>query len=306
MQPHASSVSTTTAQGLVHPPLTVRPEYEAQVLTRLARIEPKVGSVASAARAISVMQKSAARARQRIMTRRAQADAPLAAATTTVSSTKAVAVARKSAKRKINTELLDLRLERLGLGRARVLGDGNCLFRSFAYEAWGDESLHATCRRVACYSIWDRRDEFKVYFDGDRAFERYLRDMRRDRSWGDELVIKALSDALDVNVHLVSSEESHYYIVYADPKRTRHVFLSYLSPVHYDVLELPEAHFLEAGLSQKAPLARIGRDAFVRLLSSDDDASPTEGNDNDTRVVRDPPPSANTRAGSRRVKRQHV
>lgn len=41
-------------------------------------------------------------------------------------------------------------LQRVGCVVKSVLGDGNCLFRSFSHQVYGSEDHHAIMRRVAC------------------------------------------------------------------------------------------------------------------------------------------------------------
>ena len=72
--------------------------------------------------------------------------------------------------------------------------------------------------------------------------EPYLNTMARARTWGDELTLRAFADCFEVTVHVVASTEGSWHHVYSpsalpdgsEPKK--HVFLTYLSPVHYDAL----------------------------------------------------------------------
>ncbi len=71
--------------------------------------------------------------------------------------------------------------------------------------------------------------------------------MSRAKSWGDELSLRALSDTFCVVVHVVTSTDENWHILYEPSQRSvtsvdaavgvmRHIFLSYISPVHYNAI----------------------------------------------------------------------
>ena len=70
-------------------------------------------------------------------------------------------------------------------------------------------------------------------------FGAYADEMAHSKTWGDELTLRAVADALGCTVHVVTSNEANWYLVYtpADDKPVRkHLFLTYVAPVHYDAL----------------------------------------------------------------------
>ena len=93
-----------------------------------------------------------------------------------------------------------------------------------------------------------------------RAWRRYLRRMAKARTWGDEITLRAIADAYDVKIHLVTSAREHWLLRYggddaaardargagdaggatgddAPPAaRRRELFLSYISPIHYNAV----------------------------------------------------------------------
>ena len=84
---------------------------------------------------------------------------------------------------------------------------------------------------------------FGAMFESEAEFERYLSTMALPSTWGDELCIRAFADAYQAVVHVVTSTEEHYYLKYDSPPPPtaavqKHVFLTYISPVHYDSLTL--------------------------------------------------------------------
>lgn len=66
--------------------------------------------------------------------------------------------------------------------------------------------------------------------------------MRRNRTWGDELTMRAAADTFNVRIHVITSEQENYLLHY-DPeeakkssKPQRQLFLSYVSPIHYNTV----------------------------------------------------------------------
>ena len=68
----------------------------------------------------------------------------------------------------------------------------------------------------------------------------YLGRMAKSREWGDELTLQAACGAFAVDVHVISTETEHFHLEYACPVPSaatpRKLFLSYISPIHYNVV----------------------------------------------------------------------
>ena len=133
---------------------------------------------------------------------------------------------------------LDARLTRLGMRRVAMEGDGNCQFRSIAHNVFKDQERYAEVRALATAHIEERMEYFQIYFENARAFRVWLVGMKRDRTWGDELTLRAAVDAFGMRVHVVQSTEQNWYLLYEpeEQKTKRSAFISYVSPVHYDAL----------------------------------------------------------------------
>lgn len=147
---------------------------------------------------------------------------------------------------------LDGRLEALGLTMHTMEGDGNCQFRSFAFNLFGTQSEHACVRRAAVEHIRSHSDYFGMFFDGEAELSRYLKGMARNATWGDELTLRAVVEAYGCKAHVVTSEPANWYLVYSPesgedrpeppcpkgvkkpPRAGKAVFLSYISPIHYN------------------------------------------------------------------------
>ena len=70
-----------------------------------------------------------------------------------------------------------------------------------------------------------------------------MRALERGASWGDELTLQASADAFGVVVHVVAAHDINWHLFYEPTGEAngRLVFLSYLHPVHYNVItDAPE------------------------------------------------------------------
>ncbi|PFH37901.1 OTU family cysteine protease [Besnoitia besnoiti] len=135
--------------------------------------------------------------------------------------------------------LLDQRLGFLGFKSVRSEGDGNCQFRSCSWNMFGSEEYHRVVRARAVRHMREHRDEYGVFF-GKEEFERYLKNMSRPGTWGDELTVRAIADSFQCTIHIITSTDANWYLRY-DPQDgeetlepVRHIFLTYISPIHYN------------------------------------------------------------------------
>ena len=85
--------------------------------------------------------------------------------------------------------------------------------------------------------------------------------MAHHTEWGDEVTLKAFCDLFGVVVHVVLSTGTRWYHKYTPKDASdscRHVFLSYLSPVHYDSVVLAETQRPEAAIRSRSAQASQG------------------------------------------------
>ena len=137
--------------------------------------------------------------------------------------------------------LLETRLASLRLRTVRMGDDGNCQFRALAHGLFGDQEDHQRVRDTCVEHMRRRRGEYEVFF-GD-AFDEYASSMASARTWGDELTLRACSDAFQCVIHVVQSTAENWYLVYEpqteegdgrESRRRKRLFLTYVSPVHYN------------------------------------------------------------------------
>ncbi|KAK7194966.1 OTU-like cysteine protease [Novymonas esmeraldas] len=116
---------------------------------------------------------------------------------------------------RVGVQRLYQRLSELHLVVHRVRNDGNCQFRAISHQLFGDEEYHDIVRsHVVSYMRAARAESFDHFFESPVQADAYYTNLARSKSWGDELSLRAASDCLYVNIHVLSSEERHCYITY--------------------------------------------------------------------------------------------
>ncbi|CAE7802538.1 OTU11 [Symbiodinium sp. CCMP2592] len=150
---------------------------------------------------------------------------------------------------------LETRLATFGMQMLEMEGDGNCQFRSMAFNLFGKQDYHASPRQAAVKHMKKHSDFFGVFFETGAEFSRYLQNMARNGTWGDELTLRAVVEAYGCVAHVVTSEPTNWHLVYEPegldppdlniaicpkgvgmPKSRKRIFLSYISPIHYNAI----------------------------------------------------------------------
>merc|ERR1712066_256509 len=109
---------------------------------------------------------------------------------------------------------LQERLSSVGMRMKAIEGDGNCQFRSLAFNLFGGQAHHAVIRQAAVAHLKKHRDFFGALFENNADFKAYLREMARNHTWGDELTLRAVVDAYACEAHVITSEPANWYLVY--------------------------------------------------------------------------------------------
>jgi len=136
-------------------------------------------------------------------------------------------------------ELLRQRCKFLGFRMVDMEDDGNCQFRAFAQELFGKQDLHGDVRsRIVAY-LMKNSETYSSFFE-EHEWEEYIQKMSHMQTWGDELTLRICAEAFAVRIHLLTSTEENWYMIY-DPvdgfkSGARELFLTYLAPIHYNTL----------------------------------------------------------------------
>ena len=117
----------------------------------------------------------------------------------------------------IHWAYLRIRLAGLSLDMIIISGDGNCQFRSCSQQLFGCQTHHLYVRAAAVEYMREHASEFQGFFAGNQ-FDSYLVRMKRGRTWGDELTLRAICNCFSCHIHVVTSEQHHWYLRYAPDK----------------------------------------------------------------------------------------
>ncbi|KAI5691885.1 OTUlike cysteine protease [Leishmania braziliensis] len=170
---------------------------------------------------------------------------------------------------RVGVQRLYQRLSELRLVVYRVQNDGNCQFRAISHQLFGNENYHDIIRsQIVSYMRSARAESFDYYFESPAQADIYYDNLAKPGSWGDELSLRAASDCLYVNIHVLSSEERNCYITYRPSSDHAVSAPSFL----VDVWKLRERRRAERRLlrtrglqQQQQPLQHAHRHAFGDL-----------------------------------------
>uniref|UniRef100_A0A8C3AXX6 OTU domain-containing protein 1 n=1 Tax=Cyclopterus lumpus TaxID=8103 RepID=A0A8C3AXX6_CYCLU len=125
--------------------------------------------------------------------------------------------------------------------RYHVIPDGNCLYRAVCKATYGDQARHGELREQTVHHIADHLEEFNPIIEGDAGV--FLINAAQDGAWAGYPELLAMSQMLDVNIHLTTGGSSEsptvstmvHYLGEEDASKVA-MWLSWLSNGHYDVL----------------------------------------------------------------------
>lgn len=125
--------------------------------------------------------------------------------------------------------------------RYHIIPDGNCLYRAVCKATYGDQARHGELREQTVHHIADHLDEFNPIIEGDVG--EFLINAAQDGAWAGYPELLAMSQMLNVNIHLTTGGSSEsptvstmvHYLGEEDASKLA-IWLSWLSNGHYDVL----------------------------------------------------------------------
>ncbi|XP_077235695.1 OTU-like cysteine protease family protein [Tasmannia lanceolata] len=134
-----------------------------------------------------------------------------------------------------------------GLEVKRMVEDGNCLFRAVADQVYGDTELYDLTRQMCIDYMERERDHFSQFIT--EGFTSYCKRKRRDKVYGNNVEIQALSEMYNRPIHIYSYSEEPINIFHGNYNTdTPPIRLSYHHGNHYNSLVDPLRLNIGAGL----------------------------------------------------------
>ncbi|KAL6205262.1 hypothetical protein ACLB2K_022524 [Fragaria x ananassa] len=129
----------------------------------------------------------------------------------------------------------------------RMLEDGNCLFRAVADQVYGDSEAYDLTRQMCIDYMERERDHFSQFIT--EGFTSYCKRKRRDKVYGNNVEIQALSEMYNRPIHIYSYSIEPINIFHGSYNTdTPPVRLSYHHGNHYNSLVDPRRLSIGAGL----------------------------------------------------------
>ncbi|KAI4373608.1 hypothetical protein MLD38_011716 [Melastoma candidum] len=134
-----------------------------------------------------------------------------------------------------------------GLEVKRMLEDGNCLFRAIADQVYGDSEAYDLVRQMCMDYLERERDHFSQFITEN--FSTYCKRKRRDKVYGNNMEIQALSEMYNRPIHIYSYSTEPINIFHGSYNTdTPPLRLSFHHGNHYNSLVDPRRLAIGAGL----------------------------------------------------------
>lgn len=134
-----------------------------------------------------------------------------------------------------------------GLEVKKMLEDGNCLFRAVADQVYGDSEAYDLVRQMCIDYMERERDHFSQFIT--EGFTSYCKRKRRDKVYGNNVEIQALSEMYNRPIHMYSYTTEPINIFHGNYSTdTPPIRLSYHHGNHYNSLVDPRRLTIGAGL----------------------------------------------------------
>lgn len=93
-----------------------------------------------------------------------------------------------------------------GFNLKLIEGDGNCLYRSFSHQLYGQEEFYPIVKNVILDYLEIEKDFFCKFVCG-YSFEDYINMKRLDGVWGDDLEIQAFSEIYNAQIFIYTDDK---------------------------------------------------------------------------------------------------
>ncbi|GAB4859803.1 OVARIAN TUMOR DOMAIN-containing deubiquitinating enzyme 6 [Ancistrocladus abbreviatus] len=158
-----------------------------------------------------------------------------------------------------------------GLEVKRMVGDGNCLFRAVADQVYGDSEAHDLTRQMCIDYMERERDHFSEFIT--EGFTSYCKRKRRDKVYGNNVEIQALSEMYNRPIHIYSYSTEPINIFHGSYNTDLPpIRLSYHHGNHYNSLVDPRRLSIGAGLGFSSLRGRnIDKDQVKAAIKAQQD-----------------------------------
>ncbi|KAL0402030.1 UNVERIFIED_CONTAM: OVARIAN TUMOR DOMAIN-containing deubiquitinating enzyme 9 [Sesamum latifolium] len=135
------------------------------------------------------------------------------------------------------------RLQLYELAELKILGDGNCQFRSLSDQIYRSQEHHKFVRDQVVNQLKSHPELYDNYVP--MAYGDYLKQMSKSGEWGDHVTLQAAADCYGIKIFVITSFKDTCYteILPQIQKSNRIIFLSFWAEVHYNSIyplgELP-------------------------------------------------------------------
>ena len=99
-----------------------------------------------------------------------------------------------------------MRLNDCNLEMEETAGDGNCFFRAVSHMVYATDEFYLNVPSQAVEYLRNHGQEFEGFITNDyTSVDNHITLMSRDGHWTDNTIIRATSDALNIEIHIISS-----------------------------------------------------------------------------------------------------
>ena len=132
--------------------------------------------------------------------------------------------------------LLNTRLIRHGLIPLDVGGSGDCFFRSVSHQLYGNCSHHLEIRTAGVEYLRANPERFIESYVGS-SWLQYLSSMSMTQTWADNIIIQAVADSMNLNIHIIESSENFAEITVIRGANSlsheRSIYVGHIGELHY-------------------------------------------------------------------------
>lgn len=138
----------------------------------------------------------------------------------------------------VNLTHLNNVLSQRGLRSVETAGDGNCFFRAIAFELLGSSERYSEVRARAVQQVIDNPHNYQEFLP-ERNIDSFILELSTDREWADNIAIQAVSDAFNVCIELINSNERYQTSVINPISSTsqRTLILGHIDQLHFMATE---------------------------------------------------------------------